>query len=489
MAIPTNLRVPSAYFEVNSTTLARSTAENQRIMVIGQRTSAGTVAALTPTQITSYAQAVDAFGAGSMLASMFKVLFDNNSDIEKWAIGISDNGAGVAATGSVTVTASSVEAGTISLYVGGKRIPVAVSDADTDTEIAAAIVAAINADTELPVTAAVDGSDDAKANITFKHKGTVGNSFDIRTNFSGVSAGEVLPTGVSLVTVQLTGGTTDPLLTSAWAVMPDEIFHYIVIPYTDTTNLDAADTEMQSRWSATRMLDGHIFASTRGSVSTVGTFGNARNNEHMSVLDGINNSPTPPMLWAAAAAGRVASEASIDPATPFNGLELIGILAPPQANRRTQSERNSLLFDGIATTYVGQDGKVYLERLITTYQTSSVGLPDGTWLDANTPFTLSRIKQEHRNHFSNRFPRAKLADDGATTIAGSNVITPNGIKAEFVAKAQEHQAKGWIENIAEFISSIVVARDESDPTRVNVVMYPDLVNQLHVVGVSIQFSV
>lgn len=486
--IPSNVLVPGTYVEINSANASTDVTQNQRIMVIGQKKSGGNIAALTPTLITSYDQAVAGFGAASMLANMFKVLFDNNPNTEKWAIALDDVSGGTAATGSITVTASGVLAGTISLYMGGILIPVTVLAGDDDDNIASAIIAAINANTEIPVTAVVDGSDDAKVNLTFDHKGLVGNKYDIRVNYAGSSAGEVLPTGVSLSIVQLTSGATDPDVATAFAVMPDQQFQYIVMPYIGSANLTAADTEMTSRWNAMRMLDGHVFVADRGTVGTMSTLGNSRNSQHMSLLDAGNNSPTPPYLWAAALVGQVAAQASSDPALPFNGLPLNDVLAPPQANRRTQNERQTLLSDGVATHYIGNDGKAYIERLTTTYQTSGVGLPDNTYRDANTPFTLSYISQDLRGHLNSRFPRFKLADDGSNTSPGSNVITPSGIKAEVVAKARDWFTRGLIEDISGFISTIVVTRDTNDPTRVNVFIYPNLVNQLQVIAVSINFT-
>ena len=486
--IPANQRVPGTYVEINSANASTDTSENQRIMVIAQRKSSGAISALTPTLISSYDQAVAAFGASSMLANMFKTLFNNNSTTEKWAIALDDVGGGTAATGSITVTVTTAQAGTISLYMGGVLVAVAVAAGDSDDDIAAAIIAAINANTELPVTAVVDGSDANKVNLAFDHKGLVGNKYDIRYNYAGPSAGEVLPTGVSLSITQLSGGATDPDLDDAFAVMPDEIFHYIAHPYIATANLNFCDTEMDSRWDALRMLDGHVFVSDKGSVGTISTLGNTRNSPHMTLFDAGNNSPTPPYIWVAAVVGRVAFQASSDPALPFNGLVLTDVLAPPQANRRTSSERNTLLYDGVATHLVGNDGKVYIERLTTTYQTSGVGLADNTYLDANTPFTLSFLKQDLKAHLNSRFPRFKLADDGANTSAGSNVITPSGIKAEIVAKAQEWEADGLIENIAAFIATAVVERDSNDPTRVNVSIAPNLVNQLQIIAVKINFT-
>lgn len=486
--VPSNIRVPGSYIEINSSQASQSTGENQRILVIGQRRSTGNVAQLVPTLVTSYSQAIANFGAGSMLAGMFKTIFDNNPDTEKWAIALDDVVGGTAAAGSITVVVSGSQAGTIYLYIAGVLVPVSVAAGDTDETISAAIVAAINANTELPVTATVDGTDAEKANLVYRHKGAVGNKVDIRTNYRGALAGEVLPTGVTLTIVQLTGGATDPDLDDAFAVMPDEVYDYIVVPYIGSANLNFADTEMNSRWSATRMLEGHVFVSDKGSVGTMSTLGNGRNNQHMTLFDAGNNSPTPPYLWASAVGAQVARYAALDPAAPFNQIELIGILPPPQANRRTQSERNTLLYDGVATHNVGQDGKVYIERLTTTYQLSGVGLADNTYLDANTVFTLARLRQTLKARMASRFPRFKLADNGANTTAGGSTITPSGIKAEIVALALEWANNGWIENLQAFVSSLVVERDVSDPTRVNCILQPNLVNQLQIFAAQIQFT-
>lgn len=486
--IPSNIRVPGSYIEIDSSQASQSTGQNQRILVVGQRRTTGSVVALTPTLVTSYNQAISNFGAGSMLANMFKTIFDNNDSTEKWAIALDDVSGGTAAVGSVTVDVTTAVAGTINLYLGGTLVPVSVAAGDTAAAIATAMIAAINANTELAVTALVDDSNPAKANITFRHKGAVGNKYDLRVNYRGELAGEVLPGGVTLTLVQLTGGATDPDLDDAFAVMPDEVFDYVIVPYISSGNLDFADAEMNSRWSPTRMLEGHVFVADKGSVATIGTLGNGRNSQHMTLFDAGNNSPTPPYLWVAALGAQVAKYAAADPAAPFNQIQLVGVLAPLPASRRTQSERNTLLYDGVATHSIGTDGNVYIERLTTTYQVSGVGLPDNTYLDANTVFTLARLRQTLKARMSSRFPRFKLADDGANTTAGGSTITPSGIKAEIVALALEWANNGWIENLQTFISTLVVERDVSDPTRVNCVLQPNLVNQLQIFAAQIQFT-
>ena len=67
-----------------------------------------------------------------------------------------------------------------------------VAAAATAATIATNVAAAITATKNLPVTAAVDGTDTAKVNITAKWKGLTGNSIDLRYNYN---AGEQLPPG------------------------------------------------------------------------------------------------------------------------------------------------------------------------------------------------------------------------------------------------------------------------------------------------------
>lgn len=488
--IPSTTRVPGAYIEIDSSSANQQTAQNARVLVVGQRRSTGSVAALVPTLVTSYQQAIDNFGVGSMLAVMLKSVLANNNNVnEIWAIALDDESGGTAAAGSIVINSAATAAGTIYLYLGGELVTVSVASGDTIPTIQAAIVAAINANTELPVTAvAVNDDDDDTITVTFRHKGLVGNKFDMRANYRGALAGEVYPAGVTLTFTQLTSGATDPDVADAYAALPDETFDYVILPYIGSANLDATDTEMDDRWLGTRMLEGHAFVADKGSVSTIGTLGNGRNNQHMSLFDAGTNSPTPPYIWVSALGAAVAREVTTrDPAVPFNGVQLEGILPPPATDRRTQSERNTLLFDGVATHKINSDGKVYVERLTTTYQKNSEDITDWTYLDANTPFTLSYLRQSLRSRLSTKFARFKLADDGTQTV-GQTTTTPSGIKAEIVAWALEMASLGLIEDVQNFISTIEVVRDESDTSRVNVLIRPDLVNQLQVTAIQVKFS-
>ena len=73
--IPSNIRVPLAYIEVDNTRAVSGTPQiMQKILVIGQRLAAGTVAQGVLKRITNDAQPEDFFGRGSMLAEMLIAL-------------------------------------------------------------------------------------------------------------------------------------------------------------------------------------------------------------------------------------------------------------------------------------------------------------------------------------------------------------------------------------------------------------------------------
>lgn len=483
--IPSNIRVPGAYVEVTNI-LAQSGLQqlNTRILVIGQRTSAGTILEGIPTLITSKQQAITSFGRGSMLANMFSTLFDNNPFTEKWAVALNDNGSGVAATGTLTVTGPATADGTINLYVGGVRVQALVLSGDAQNTIATALAAAINANADLPVTAAASTN---VVTVTAKNKGECGNQIDLRLNYLGTLGGESTPAGVSIAIVAMASGATNPDIATAIAALPDEIYNFWIVPYSDAANLNKLDAELNDRWSPLRQLDGHALIAKAGSVSTVGTFGQTRNNPHVSCMDAAFNSPSPAYLWASATMGQVAFSATNDPARPFNTLPLVGILPPPAADRRTITERNTLLYDGIATHVVTRDNTVEIERLITTYQLDSASAPDSSYLDANILFNLSYIKQTFVARMRQRFSRVKLADDGTITAAGQAVVTPKSVRGEIISLARDWQLLGLVDDIPSFIQLLLVERDITDRTRVNILLPPTLVSGLQILATQLAY--
>jgi phage tail sheath gpL-like len=480
-AVPSSLRVPFVAVEFDNTRAQQGPAIlPYRALLVGQKlTAGGTAVANTLYKVTTADQVLTLAGRGSMLHRMAMAYFANNKFSETWIGVLGDNGAGVQATGTITVTGPATATGTISLYLGGVRVPVAVVNGDAQNAIATAINAAINANLDLPVTSSVTTN---VVTLTFRHKGLVGNEFDIRANYQD---GESLPAGVSLAVVAMSAGTTNPVLTTLITALGDSWFQVVAHPYTDATSLTAIENEMASRFGPMRMIDGVAFTAKQDTFGNLATLGLGRNSQHSSIM-AANSSPTPPMEIAAAVGAVAAYYAQIDPARPFQTLPLNGVLPPAETSRFTNSERNTLLFDGISVSKV-VGGKVQLDRLITTFQTNSAGAADTSYLDVTTMFTLLYLRYSFRAQMTSRYPRHKLADDGARFGPGQAVMTPKIGKAEAIAWFRGMEELGLVENFDQFKRDLVVERNVSDPNRMDFLLPPDVINQLIVTGAQIQF--
>ncbi|MGE4406042.1 phage tail sheath subtilisin-like domain-containing protein [Pseudomonas sp.] len=482
--IPSNLRVPLAYIEFDNTRAVVGTpAIPFRLLVLGQMLATGNAAAGVPVLVTSADQAEALFGRGSMLAAMFAALKANDRYTESWAIPLSDDVAAVAAGGSILLGGLPTEAGTLNLYIAGKRVRIAVAAAATPGSLAIALAAAINLDTSLPVTAAVDGGVPEQVNLTARNKGEVGNTLDVRVNYY---QGEVTPKGLTTAVVAMAGGAGNPDLTDAIAAMGDEWYQGIITPYTDAANLVLLETELADRWGGTRQIDGLVFTAFRGTHGATSTFSDGRNSPHVTCI-GTGISPTPPYLWAAAYAGQAAASLSIDPARPLQTLVLAGVLPPAIDLRWTQEERNLLLFDGIATHTVDAGGQVRIEREVTMYQVNAFGVEDPSYLDVTTPATLSYLRYSLRARITQKFPRHKLADDGTNFGPGQAIVTPSTLRAELIALAREWETAGLIENLEQYKQDLIVERNANDRNRADVLAPPDLVNQLRIFAAQVQF--
>ncbi|WP_241085734.1 phage tail sheath subtilisin-like domain-containing protein [Candidatus Vondammii sp. HM_W22] len=479
--IPTNVRVPLVYIEFDNSRAVQGTpAISHQLLVFGQRLAVGSVAADVPTRITSDAQAED----GSMLAEMLLALRQANRYTETWAIALDDDGAAAAATGNIDTSGTATRSGTLNACIGGKRVRVGISSGDTGEAVATALATAINADTTLPVTAQIN-SEATQVDLTARNKGEAANDIDLRVNYY---QGERTPSSITVVITDMSGGTANPDIADGIAAMGDEWWNSLVMPYTDTANLDTLQMKLADRWEPLRMIDGIAYSAHKGTHGTTGTFGGGRNDHLVSCL-GTGASPTPPWIWAAVYAGVAAFSITNDPARPLQTLVLDGILPPVVEDRWTMEERNLLLYDGISTYSVTRDGKVQIERAITTYQTNRYGVADPSYLDVTTPATLGYIRFATRARITQKFPRHKLADDGTRFGPGQAIVTPSIIRAELLALFRELEEKGLVENFDQYQADLIVERNADDRNRVDVMSPPDLVNQLRIFAEQIQFIV
>ncbi len=482
--IPVSIRVPGTYVEIDSSRAVRGlSAWPAKVLIVGQRLTAGTAAAGVPVRVTSAEQARTLFGRASMLAQMCAAWFRANTVTETWALPINEPSGGVTASAVLAVGGTATAAGTISLLIHGRRVDVAVASGTAAAAVATAIGAAINANLDLLVTAAVATTN---VTVTARARGLEGNAIDIRHS---AGANEALPAGITLTTPAMAGGTLAPTadLGTALDALGDVWFTDIISNWSDVGVLAALESRLSSQFGPMQMRDCHAWvARPEATFSALATYGAARNSPHVSIM-GYRNSPTPPWEWASVLGAVCIPALAIDPARPVQTLALPGLIAPVAASRFTWSERDLLLRDGISTFRVDDGGNVLIERVVTTYQTSPAGAEDISYLDVETMKTLAFLRYDLRQMIALRYPRHKLADDGTNFARGQAVATPGLIRAEIVARAIQWESAGLVEGIEGFKRDIIVVRSATDPNRVDALLPPDIVNQLRVVAAQIQF--
>lgn len=480
--IPVNLLTPGSYVEFdNSRAITGLVNQTKRALIIGQRLSTGIVAAGVPVRVTNVGTAQQAFGYGSMLAVMCEAWLKQTETVELWAVGLADDGAGVAAEGTITFTGPATAAGTLQLYVAGKKIPVGVTSGMTAAQLATATAAAINADTSLPITASVDGGAPTVVETLARHKGEVGNAIDVRANYH---QGDRLPAGIGISIVCPTDGETNPDIATALTAIGAVQYTTIVMPYTDATNLATLEAELAERWDGLHTNDGHAFTAVPGTHADASTLGDSRNSPHVTIM-GVQKSPT----WLPVIAAQVAAAdaAEPDPARPRQTLVLKSTLPPSVTDRYTRAERNLHLADGIATYTVDDGGLCRIERLVTTYKTNQQSVEDPSYRDVEILRSLSYIRFAVRARISQVYPRHKLAADGGNYSTSQAIATPSGIRAELIALFQDLVNAAIVEDIEQFKADLVVEINAEDPNRVDVLLPPNLVNQLRVFAAAIQF--
>lgn len=455
--IPGSIRKPGKYFEFNTKLAVHNLPANtQELLVIGQRLASGSVAAMVPTLVFSDAEAATYFGQGSMLHRMVRAAIKANAYLSLTCLAVEDATAGIAAVGGLALTGPATGSGVATLKVGKDLIQVAVDSGDTAVEVAAALVAQVAQQLDLPV--AITAAQ-AALTITAKHKGTLGNA--IALSFTSTAS------GLAGAVTAMTGGQVDPNITEALALVAGAGHTIILCPYTDETNLTALRTHLDFVGGPMEQRGATAYYALTGSIASATTLAAKINNGRVvgALLRGSRSLP-----WEIAAAFGAVAASEEDPAMPLNTLALADIDVPDVAERLIRTEQEVLLHNGVAPLEVGPDNNsVQIVRAITTYQVNEAGADDESLLDVTSIRTLDYTRKAMRERVSLRFPRAKL-----------NERTPAKVRSELLDVAYILDDLEILENVKLYQDYLICERDLQSATRLDARIPADVVNGLHV---------
>lgn len=458
-SIPDSTRTPGKYFEYDTSGAVNTLPGNPySLLMIGQRTVSGTVAADVPTQVFSDVDAATYFGEGSIAHMMAVAALKANPYIDLIIIALDDDAAGVASVGSLLLTGPATANGAISIAIANQAVNLAVDSADTAAAIATALVAAIANQPQLPVIATVDAQTPGKINFTAKNKGAASNAISLA--FTSQTA------GVTGTVTAMSGGLNDPDIANALATVFGASYKMYATAYSTqasllelNAHLDSISGPLEQRWATG-------YAGWVGTYAQGTTLAAAINGGRVSIA-WHNGSMMTPWEVAAGYASEIATEQ--DPAMPLDTLPIAGLDATPASAWPSKTEIELALWNGLTPLKVGAGSVVQIVRAISTYLVNATGVADPSLLDITTIRTMDYSALAWKTRMELRFPRAKNNDKTATKV-----------RSELLDVAYELQTAEIIENVDTYKANMLVEQDLQDATALDASIPCNVVPGLHV---------
>jgi phage tail sheath gpL-like len=325
-------------------------------------------------------------------------------------------GGAVAATATITIVSTPPHAATGEwrYRIAGETVSGAISTTAVQNDIATAIAAAINARTDLPVTAAAVAN---AVTLTVKGAGIRGNQHILfqDTSLLPSTITSTLGGGGASVTgggIRFNNGAGTESVSTLLANISAKEYGRIAFAQNDTTNLPLIETWLyeQAEWDTDILQHGIVgLNTTLSDATTLATV--TLNAERVQLVAQRNGESHPSEMAARVAAAACALE-QIDPAasSQYNGYVLTGIAPQTQdADRWLMSQQDTLLNNGVTPITTNDNGESVIVRSITTKCLTS-GVPDYRTLGterARAPDFIRRQIQLQAISFMEQNPRVQ----------------------------------------------------------------------------------
>jgi phage tail sheath gpL-like len=468
LAAANAVSVNNVQFAPASEVLAR------KIVVIGTYDpTKTTVVAATPIQVLSPEDAGGRFGFGFMLHRLVRAVFAGSKGVECWCVPQAEV-AGAKAAGTLTIVGTTTAAGTVHLYIAGDYVPVSIAKGSTAAQTATAIIAAITANTSLPVTAAVDGSVTHEIDVTAKTTGTYGNEIKMRLNVFG---GQELPAGMTSITVvDLTGGTGTPVMANALNGLgtgdlanaghfTDGVHGYLQ----DSTSLASISTYNGEGNDATglydklvarplRFLTGDIDAGS-DALTALAVIGNAaKATDRTNGIIAVPDSPNHPSEIAAVAIGVMARVNNDRAEESYVGKLLPGVIAGRQVAigastgrwTDTYDNRDTAVKAGISPTIADAGFTVRLQNVLTFYHPDSVPVGSNGYRSMRNISIVQNLLNSVKTNFAQeKWQGISIVEDVSkvsNALSKDKARSTGSVITDLVALADSWASRAWLYN-------------------------------------------
>lgn len=416
--------------------------EEQRVLIVGQKTSAGlaTADALSLDVPITDAEIDELFGARSHLAGMCRAFRKRNKVTKLDAFVLGDKEGSTAATATIAIAGTATAARTVYFDIVSSRshsYKVDISVGDTGAEIAAVLQALIAADTRAPFTATVSTT---TVTLTAANKGTGPNglSWLLRVRDSAKKA-PVTP-GITVTLTSWASGASDPLVSGVDAAIDNIRYQTIVWP----AHYDRADmlATINARFNLDNDIkDGVVFQFAQNSVPTLASTALSVNSPSWVLMGNEARAvahwkgphiPEHPdhiaAIMAAVRARRFEDGISISDlvvineqrdqfggrhiaSLPYFNTPLIDVEMPEIGTGFSDPEQRTLRQSGYAVLGANiRNNAVIASVMVTTYINDAAGNPDDTWSYLEWRDTHSVIREFFVNNLREDFAQHRMTD-------------------------------------------------------------------------------
>ena len=445
----------------------------QKVALLGAKLAAGSAVAGTLYDIVSTEQADELFGEGSEVALMVRQAFLTQRLLGRGprlvAAGAADPGGGAAkATFTLTVTGPATESGNVELRACGRTFKIGVSNEDTATTVAEAIVEMLQRYTdELPFTSAnVAGVVTATAN----HKGVNGNDIV----FEVVSK----PAGIAIAVAAGVAGSGALDLSALYTAIEGIDIDALAISNHDEDDVEDVLDHVNAMWQPSEKKWRWGFVADVTSIASATTLAEAANDRAVVVVSCEGSPSLPFEIATAVAVGAFSRER---PNANYDKMEL-PLYPPAMADAYTGTEVETAIAAGITALTPIERGRVVvgdrikIERLVTT-KTTEDSQPFLVCRDLAVPRTGAYMARQLDIAYAQRF--------------GANA-NPDGVLMDddLVDRVRDMVAALWYDaaqakiltNVPEDLAELQVEPDEEADGRLNVDAPETVIVGLHQVA-------
>jgi phage tail sheath gpL-like len=425
---------------------------------------AGTQAQATPRTVFTAGEASAYFGQGSILHRMVKIALETAQQHGGIEINCTamDDAAGTAATGYLQFTGTATAPGSARFRLGNDVFEASYAIGATPDSIALSIKTELDKNLDLAVVSHRLAGTLARVVLTGKNLGTLLNelkmSIEVTPN-TGVTA--AINGGTS--TGAMGSGATDPTnLDAALDSFQGERYHVIANSLSDASNLTLLAAHLNTVSSSTEKKYAIGLAATNNATyATVVARATGLNHERCEYV-WVKGSYSPGFeILAAFAAVKTYYD---NPTYQLNGKQLFGLHVPVTADRISETEIESALWNGVTPTRVDAQGRIAIVRAITT------DVSHDFYVDITTVTGLDYFRTAFVARCDSVFEGAKNTPD-----MPGKLLT----QARFVAKQLEAKPLEVLRDVDKHWDEFAAEQDPADPNRANVACPSAIVPGLH----------